>query len=353
MRLNWSTLFLLCALSCLAQESPSNLSALRQAKLNAKQHPQSAEVQNAWGEALDTAGQMEPARVAFERAIVLDPKYGAAYLNLGIVSLQLHAPDKAAADLDQAVKLLGKSPEAGYALYLRAKIYNERGDPENALQSLERSVLLRPDLAEAWSDLGIARRGKADDSGALAAFQKAVDLNPRDSVAQYRLGAECLRQNRNSLAVEHLRIAYRHDPKDQSILNAFQTALRKSGRAAEAEKIRAELAEMLRDRDVAMQNGVTAIKLNNEGAQLEKQGDLKAALDKYRQAVQLNPEHVGLRVNYAVALLRLGQWTDGLNELHEALRKDPGNTQIQAALKDALAQAPPALIPHWDDPHPQ
>jgi tetratricopeptide (TPR) repeat protein len=348
----WLVLFF-CILILPRQAHSQNTSPLQKAELQVKQHPQSAEAQNAWGEALDEAGQLEPARQAFERAIALKAGYGAAYLNLGLVCMQLRAPKKAAPNLDQAIKLLGNSSEAGYALYLRAKIYTEQGDLDNTLKSLNRAVSLRPDLAEIWSDLGEARRAKSDDPGALVAFQKAVDLNPQDPVAQYRLGSEYLRQDKNSHAVEHLRLAYQRNPQDQSVLNALQTALRKQGKVAEADEIRAQLAQQLRGRDVAMQNAVTAIKLNNEGAQLEKQGELQAALEKYRQAVHLNPDHVGIRVNYAVALLRLGQWTDGLNEMHEALQRDPGNVQIQAALKDALSQAPRSLIPKWNDAVPK
>jgi hypothetical protein len=37
----------------------------------------------------------------------------------------------------------------------------------------------------------------------------------------------------------------------------------------------------------------------------------------------------------------LGQWSQGIAELREALRRDPGNTALQKALDDALAQAKP------------
>jgi predicted Zn-dependent protease len=110
-----------------------------------------------------------------------------------------------------------------------------------------------------------------------------------------------------------------------------------------------ELAKLLREKDKENQNHLNAIRLNNEGAAAEKSGDLRAALEKYREASQLYPDHVGIRVNYAIALLRLGQWTSGLDELHEALSRDPENPDIKKALKDALAQAPPNLQPKWKD----
>src|SRR5581483_1776387 len=94
------------------------------------------------------------------------------------------------------------------------------------------------------------------------------------------------------------------------------------------------------------QNAVAAIKINNEGASLEKAGNMPAAVEKYREALNLYPDHVGIRVNYAIALLRTGEWTEGLNQLHEAGLRDPANAKIKAALQDALSQAPPHLVPH-------
>jgi Flp pilus assembly protein TadD len=91
------------------------------------------------------------------------------------------------------------------------------------------------------------------------------------------------------------------------------------------------------------------VRLNNEGAALEKSGDLAGAVGKYREAAQLAPDHNGIRVNYAVALLRTGQWTEGLNLLHEAAKREPANAQIQTALRDALSQAPPQAVPQWPD----
>ena len=48
--------------------------------------------------------------------------------------------------------------------------------------------------------------------------------------------------------------------------------------------------------------------------------NLEGAVEKYRAALQLFPEHVGIRTNLAVALLKLGQWDEGLAQMREALR---------------------------------
>lgn len=309
--------------------------------------PHSAEAQNALGETYNQFGDQRAARDSFAKAVTLNPKFGVAQENLGGALLQLAEPAAAAKHLDQAIVLLGRAPEAADAEYLRARIWMAEGNSRRAAEFLEKAIEVRPDFAEAWSDLGVARRENLNEQGALAAFKRAVDLNPQGAVAQYRLGAEYLRQGEAHLAVAALEAAYQLNPQDQSTLNSLQGALRQVGRLDDASAMKTKLTEMLRDRDVKSQNGIKALKVNNEGAALEKVGQLPEALVRYREAVELDPDHAGIRTNYAIALLRLGQWTEGLTELHAALMRDPNNADLKRAMQDALSKAPPALVPEW------
>ena len=321
--------------------------AIAQLSESVRLRPQSVDAQNALGEAYLAAGNAQQARAPFERAVKLNPQFAIAQVNLGAVLIQTGSYESAAEHLDFALKLLGKDGDAAYAHYLRAKVYSANNDPRNAVTQLEMALALRPDYPEAWSDLGQARKLLLDDRGALAAEKKAVELNPRDAVAQYRLGAELLRQDEPAAAVPHLQEAFRLDPHDQSTLNALQSALRREGKQDEAAAVKQKLRELLREKDQASQNAVQAVKLNNDGATLEKAGDLRGALERYRKAVDLYPAHVGMRVNYAVVLLRLGQWMDGLSEMQKALDLDPANQSIWRALQDALKQAPPTVVAQW------
>lgn len=340
-------------LGSLLAEAGKQTEAIAQLSEVVRLRPQSAEAQNALGEAYNKFGDIKAARGPFEKAVALNPSFAAAQVNLGLVLVQAGEWQSAAAHLDRAIQLLGHTVDAAYPHYLRAKVFSALNDTSQALKQLQEAVALRPDFAEAWSDLGLARKATLDDAGALAAYKRAVELNPSDAVAQYRLGAEYLRGGQTHAAVEHLEQAYRLNPEDQSTLNSLQSALRQDGKPDEANRIRQKLTELLRKKDQISQNALAAVRLNNEGASLEKSGDLRGALEKYREALNLNPEHNGIRVNYAVALLRLGQWTEGLMQLHEALRRDPGNTKIQAALKDAISQAPPGTVPKWSQSEPE
>jgi protein O-GlcNAc transferase len=301
--------------------------------------PNSAEAHHALGEALHNFGETKAARAEFEKAVKLDPGFGQAQADLGSGLFQAGEFEAAAEHLDRAIKVLEHSPDSAYPRYLRAKVYTDRNEIEKAAAELHEAVTLRPDFAEAWSDLGQARKALFDDAGAFAAFERAVALSPDDAVAQTRLGSEYLHQAKAHEAVPHLRLAVKLNPENQTALYSLQSALRDDGQVEEAREAKQRLAELLQRRHTN-QNALQAVQFNNEGAALEKAGNLRAALEKYRAALVLDPEHVGIRTNVAIALLRLGQWKQGIAELQEAVRRDPDNTVLRAALRDAVAKAP-------------
>jgi len=331
-------------LGSLLAENGNRAEALAQLQEAVKLRPNSAEAHQAFGEALNKFGDTKPARAEFEKAVAVNPNFAQARIDLGAALLQAGESKSAAEHLDRAIRLLGKNADSAYPRYLRAKIYTDLGDVEHAAALLKEAVAIRPDFAEAWSDLGQACKSLHDDTQAFAAFQRSVEVDPENSVAQYRLGAEYLRQDNTALAVKHLEAAFQLNPTDQSTLNSLQIAYRQNGQPEEARRIKEKLVEVLRGIDKESQGAFTALQLNNEGAALEKAGNLPAALEKYRQAVALDPAHIGIRINFAVASLRLGHWAEGIAELREALRRDPENKLVKATLDDALRQAPPGSI---------
>jgi protein O-GlcNAc transferase len=272
--------------------------------------------------------------------VALDPTFAEARVNLGLIMVDAGEFDAAATQLDRALEILGHKPDAAYPHYLRAKVCSAQNELAKAAAHLSEAVSLRPDFAEAWSDLGDARSSLGDDDGAVAALDRAILLAPDDAVAQARLGMKYLEMGKAHDAVAHLQEAARLDPHNQGALYGLQRALRESGQQEQAKAVGKMLAELLLDKDKSDQAQFMAIQLNNLGAEMEKAGNLAGALEKYRGARALAPDHTGIRVNLAVALLRQGQWKEGLAELREVVRLEPANALWKAALDDALWQAP-------------
>ena len=315
--------------------------ALTQLKEAVRLLPNSADAHNTLGEALLSVKEPKQAQPEFEKAVQLNPKLGQAQCNLGMVLGEFEDLAGAAQHLDLAIKLMGQTEDAAMPHFYRAKVYTQEGRSEKAAAELRTAVRLKPGFAAAWSDLGQAQKAQQDDDGAFAAFQRAASLDPRDASAQARLGAEYLHRKQPHEAVIHLRKALELDPKDQTALFNLQLALREDGQVQESLQVKARLAEIIRNKDQTLQDGLNANRLNNEGLKLQQAGDIPGALEKYREAHQLKPENTLIRFNFAVALLRLGRWKEGLAELHECTVREPDNPQVKAVWDDAIRQAPP------------
>ena len=176
---NGDALLLLGSVLMEEKQAPESIEALKEA---VRLKPESSEAHNALGEAYNTFGYPRAARPEFDRAVKIDSRFAQAHVNLAAVLLQSEKAAQAEAHLNRAISLIGRTADAAYPLHLRGKIHLDARAPEKAVPDLGQAVKLRPDFAEAWSDLGEARRNLLDDSGALEAFQRAIELSPEESV---------------------------------------------------------------------------------------------------------------------------------------------------------------------------
>lgn len=313
--------------------------------------PQSAAAYNTLGMALSRFVEIKAAREAFQKALEIDPHLAEAHVNLALIEAQDKRFLSAGEHLDRAIERQGSAEPVAYWRYLRAKVFGELGDIENAARELENAVGARPGYAEAWLALGDARRALLDDAGAIAAFERAVELDPRNAQALYLLGSQCLRDGKARAAVVHLKEARRLGLNDQALLYALQRALRMDDQIAEADRVAAETKELLSASGVVALNAPAAVRLNNEGVELEKSGNVRAAVEKYRAALELDPQHGGFRTNYGLALARLGLWEEGIEELREVVRMNPDNAEATRALYIAMEQAARAKASKGTAPH--
>jgi superkiller protein 3 len=318
---------------------PRRSEALEELAAAIRLRPDFAPGHHALGMALARFVEPERARRAFEKAIELDPRLAAAHVNLALVLAQVGQTEAAARHLEKAVQIEGDSPAAAYAHRLRGLLYSEQDRPELAVSAFEKAVALRPDDAEAFLHLGLARRRRLDFEGSLAALRQAVRLSPESARAQYELGRELLRAGEAEPAVVHLELAVRSEPDDKAALYALARALLMSGQPKEAEEVAARL-RMVRSRAQQVdQHAFEASRLNNEGVELERAGSLQGAIERYASALEVDPLNTVFRRNLGLALCRAGRWGEGVAELREVVRLDPSDQDAAKALYVALEKA--------------
>jgi cellulose synthase operon protein C len=188
------------------------------------------------------------------------------------------------------------------------------------------------------SELGGVLYLEGEDKRAQQALERAIALDPHDTTAQYRLGLEYLQNGQPHRAVGCFRNALHGGANDRAILYNLALGLRRSGQAAEAKRVEEMLSKQLQNTSKVDARGLAIGNLVDAGIALEKSGKIRAAMERYRAALDLDPMDAILRLDYGLAVCRLGEWQQGAAELREVLRLDPNNVAAAKALYVALEE---------------
>ena len=176
---------------------------------------------------------------------VTDRNY-VAHNNLALALREQGRPDEAIPEF-RAGKALHKYPPVQV---LALALYElQAGHPHEAIEECE-SVLRDPadsvTKAAAWSEIGQAHLQLHEYDLAAESFQNALRLNPDNGMALMGSGVLALRGGQPDVAVTQLMHAVKVDANDVNVL-LFAQALRRAGRAADADSAVAQVQKISSD----------------------------------------------------------------------------------------------------------
>jgi tetratricopeptide (TPR) repeat protein len=67
-------------------------------------------------------------------------------------------------------------------------LYFDSSDFKNAIRAYQRSLELNPKNADVWTDMGVMYRRDGQPTEAIKAFDKAIEINPRHEIARFNKG---------------------------------------------------------------------------------------------------------------------------------------------------------------------
>ena len=68
------------------------------------------------------------------------------------------------------------------------------GDYEGAIADFERAIEINPQYANAYSNRGFAKSRLGDYEGAMADYERAIEINPQMHRARFNLGRAYIRR---------------------------------------------------------------------------------------------------------------------------------------------------------------
>ena len=152
--------------------------------------------------------------------------------------------------------------------------------PEEALAAFDKAIEMNPQYADAWNNKGVALDGLERYEEALKDFEKAIEIDPNFADAR----------NNKGVALGHLK-------RYEAALKAFKKAIKINRRDAVAWK--------------------------NKGDAFCKLEKYKDALKGYEKATKIKPNFVEALYNKGVALCKLEKYKDALKVFEKAIEIEP------------------------------
>jgi len=194
-----------------------------------------------WAEARKSLadGKAVEAKAAFEELLKKYPQEADLHLFLGITLLRLRDPQAAEAAVRDALAINPNHAEARTLLgWIDSEIH---GDMDSAIKEYSKVVELRPDLPEAYNNLGVAQKRKGELEQAAKSFDKALEQRPDYSAALSNRGWTFAEQNKWTEARRDFEQALKVNPGDDGALYGLSQSLREAKDYAGAQQTLSQL----------------------------------------------------------------------------------------------------------------
>jgi serine/threonine-protein kinase len=287
------------------------LSAARQAQALNDNLP---EVHFTLGSIYTTTGRTAEAIAELQRALQLAPNSDEALRRLGNVYMQAGREREAMAAYTRAIEV---NPYLWTNYHSLGNAYFKLGENEQALAAFQRITELDPGRAEGWAAVGAVYFQMGRWSECLAKFQKAVDLSPKPSFYS-NLGTAYFFLGRYDEAAQVFKKAVLMEPNNDDLYVNLADAYRWSGQVAKAAATY-DQAISLAYKSIQV-NPKNAGALGNLAVCYAKKGDSKQALKFIARARSIDPKDNSLMYEEATIQALVGQTSEALASLTEALR---------------------------------
>jgi tetratricopeptide (TPR) repeat protein len=170
-----------------------------------------------------------------------------------------------------------------------------------AIEHFREAIRIRPDFADALTNLAEALRRQGEPDEAVKIFRRVIEIKPDCAAAYANLGLILNQKGDTAQAIAYCRKALDIDP---NIAEAYV----------------------------------------NLGIALGAQGNVEEEIANYRKALELRPQLVVAHVNLGITLFDQGDVPEAVAQWREAIRWDPENIPLLKQTAWVLATSPDASV---------
>jgi Flp pilus assembly protein TadD len=245
--------------------------------------PDDVDARRAYGELLSEAGRLDEAQVELERVVATTPSDLRARRTLALVLAAKRAGSELVQELAEIVRL---DPEDTDARLELAAAHASVGNVLPAIEAYEEVLRRRPKNVVALKAAADLHRGNGDPAKAAAYYERLRRLAPDDPRPLFLLGSSYY----------------------------------EAGRLDAAERMFTEGARF---------PGMLGDAYSNLGAIAVRRGHVKEAVWFLSRAAQRRPGKVGVRYNYALALVAAQRFEDARKEADAAATIAPADAEVR------------------------
>ncbi len=167
-------------------------------------NPHDADTLAILGEVYADVGNWGQADLYLSQALEADPQHVLAWRNRALLFERQGLYREAVEALDEGLAIDSTAWEL--EIY-KGRLFEVLFEQENALAAFQRAVDINPYISDTWDALGFAHFKAGNDLEALRILKQAVEINPQDGEAQAHWGSVYYRRGNYERAVEILTLA--------------------------------------------------------------------------------------------------------------------------------------------------
>ncbi len=310
---------------------------------SAEQHaPNLADLHFLRGNVYMQLNQLRIAQAAYEKVMEVDPKYGGARFNLGLIA---HRQDQLRDAIDWFKKEEEIEEQSNVSLEL-GRAYARLGEPDSARMAYERAIELDSSNSTALMWLGQLYEELGEMDKALEVSKAGLEIRPDDPDYQYVVGSLLFRLGEVDEAEPYLRAVAKERPWHHGAQFNMGQVLMRMGQEDEAQGYfsQADSAQQMQEviSDAEEDIGREPNNLEhwaNMASVLRDLGEVDQAIEALKVATTLHPRNLHLQSNLALLLMENGENDAAIGRYRAILEVDSTLADVWLNLGAAYANA--------------